>query len=556
MFSRGNKNLSVKFQRSNPLKRGTSHNAAALTNPIVTQYPGYEEDEESAGASGEQMETLREIGMQVSDIVLKIMQTSTVGSSNREEEIHHLFLDKLKYGLPGTDGSRWSNYKEYVKNHHPWISVMLSDPRNPFKKRRRFTLLLMKIGIIFFLGAFVSSSASKGTFIYVNSGGTMFQSTILITICSLLGGTFTEYMARCPCTTSQGSFVDVDGTFERLFLAGASVFFIGMVAGAVILIGQQLSVDHLYFPVILILAILLDFGAFFYLGSINWMVVSWEGILCCPMCPAWYDGDDDGCCGGIIIFPLLSNPIVEFFLNPFFLVESTYLEDRMKFRDEYPGRLCIDDYKDDGGSRVASIQLANIDSALVTSDRSPFVEIYTTTRGSSTYVKCRTNVELSEEMRLMLCDIIKAKTSTAEHTTTIDMVVIGIGRDTAMDSVDLTGGDSGKSGKSAADDERFSLGMFFTMKVKQKESRKEIEEKESADQEQVRPSTSAKEASQTAQSSESEMIALSNQAQMVDQQPSSSVSPTVNKEQPKSVEEDIESRSSPEYREREVSNTG
>jgi hypothetical protein len=247
---------------------------------------------------------------------------------------------------------------------------------------------------------------------------------------------------------------------------------------------------------------------------------------------------------------------VEFFLNPFFLVESTYLEDRMKFRDEYPGRLCIDDYKDDGGSRVASIQLANIDSALVTSDRSPFVEIYTTTRGSSTYVKCRTNVELSEEMRLMLCDIIKAKTSTAEHTTTIDMVVIGIGRDTAMDSVDLTGGDSGKSGKSAADDERFSLGMFFTMKVKQKESRKEIEEKESADQEQVRPSTSAKEASQTAQSSESEMIALSNQAQMVDQQPSSSVSPTVNKEQPKSVEEDIESRSSPEYREREVSNTG
>jgi hypothetical protein len=466
MFGRG-KNSSVKFHNSNPLKRSAP---PVVTNPITSQYPEENGDEEVGGVV-DQIGMLREIGLQLSDTILKIIHSSTLGSSNREEEIHHLFLDKYKYGLPGTDGSRYSNYIEYINNHHPWIALLYADSRNPFSKRRRFTLVLSKLGLITFLCAFTSSSASDGYFFHAKSTGTLFVASLLTALCSLLWGTLVEYVARCPCHTAKGSFVDVNGQFERMFMVGASIFLGAMIVAAVVLITEKLSVDNFYFPAIFIFAVAFDFGAFFYLGFINWVVVSWEGILCCPMCPAWYDGDSGGCFDGLVMCPLLSNPLVEFFLNPFYLAERTYLEDRARFRDEYPGRVCIDDYKDDGGTKVASIQLSDVDPSLLTSERDPFVEIYTTTRGSSTYVKCRTNVELSEDMRLMLCDIIKARTSTKEHTTSIDMVVIGRDYNYSVDSsraFDFQD-DRSYSKDTSKYDRVVSLGTFFTSFSSKKE---------------------------------------------------------------------------------------
>ena len=49
--------------------------------------------------------------------------------------------DKSKYGLPGTDGTWWSNYKVYVCNNHQLLALCCSHPLNPIPSEVRWLIL-------------------------------------------------------------------------------------------------------------------------------------------------------------------------------------------------------------------------------------------------------------------------------------------------------------------------------------------------------------------------------------------------------------------------------
>jgi hypothetical protein len=67
----------------------------------------------------------------------------------------------LVYGYPGTNGSLFSNYRHYVYNNHPLLSIFFMNRLNPFGRRQR---LLVFIDSLFF-AIFVTFLITETTFI-------------------------------------------------------------------------------------------------------------------------------------------------------------------------------------------------------------------------------------------------------------------------------------------------------------------------------------------------------------------------------------------------------
>lgn len=51
------------------------------------------------------------------------------------------------FGYPGTDGTISSNYRQYVYNNHPLLSLILLHPLNPYGRKER---LIVFINSLFF----------------------------------------------------------------------------------------------------------------------------------------------------------------------------------------------------------------------------------------------------------------------------------------------------------------------------------------------------------------------------------------------------------------------
>ena len=70
-------------------------------------------------------------------------QTPTVSAdhfANQREAIVALkkFLaTEGQYGFPGTNGARSSNFKEYLKNSHPLLSIWTAHEEHPFDRWER-----------------------------------------------------------------------------------------------------------------------------------------------------------------------------------------------------------------------------------------------------------------------------------------------------------------------------------------------------------------------------------------------------------------------------------
>jgi hypothetical protein len=119
--------------------------------------------------------------------------------------------------------------------------------------------------------------------------------------------------------------------FCLLFLSILSVIFI--------IVGVLFSyylLDTMSFVQSFWIANIIDYLAFFMLGISNWMLLSWEGFLVIPQFPM---------CGGFPprFMPLLGIYPIKLFLNSYYLGESTYLEDKKKFEEQYSGKKSIDE---------------------------------------------------------------------------------------------------------------------------------------------------------------------------------------------------------------------
>ena len=78
-----------------------------------------------------------------------------------DKECMLLLLRNCSYGYPNTDGTLWSNYKAYVLNRHPLLSIVTAHPLHPFSHAERLVVLVCSFCWAFFVNAMMSLTYSR-----------------------------------------------------------------------------------------------------------------------------------------------------------------------------------------------------------------------------------------------------------------------------------------------------------------------------------------------------------------------------------------------------------
>ncbi|CAM9482562.1 unnamed protein product [Ectocarpus sp. 12 AP-2014] len=60
----------------------------------------------------------------------------------QQNRIVQMLLQGKTYGLPGSDGKMWSNFREWAKNQHPVLSMCFAHELHPFSRTERLSVLL------------------------------------------------------------------------------------------------------------------------------------------------------------------------------------------------------------------------------------------------------------------------------------------------------------------------------------------------------------------------------------------------------------------------------
>jgi hypothetical protein len=59
-----------------------------------------------------------------------------------ENKVIRFFVSDRVYGYPGTDGTWFSNYKNYVRHNHPLFSLLCAHRLHPYSLRNRFVVFV------------------------------------------------------------------------------------------------------------------------------------------------------------------------------------------------------------------------------------------------------------------------------------------------------------------------------------------------------------------------------------------------------------------------------
>ena len=73
-----------------------------------------------------------------------------IDSSNENSVIRFLLSERV-FGYPGTDGSVLSNYKHYVFNSHPLLSIFFMHRQHPFERKKRIIVFLCTFAFTIFM---------------------------------------------------------------------------------------------------------------------------------------------------------------------------------------------------------------------------------------------------------------------------------------------------------------------------------------------------------------------------------------------------------------------
>lgn len=274
------------------------------------------------------------------------------GRDKMDYEIAQHYLERRKYGLEGSDGTFSSNYVRYVYNHHDLISLCCASKKNPFSRLRRLLVLINKISLALLLATLVNvytTSKQRAEF----SSRTFVSVSFAISLVLGAYGFILENIAKCYICNKANICVNP--------MRGCSIFVLLSMAAFSITLCVLSAIIFVKYPtdntliVQVVLSIVLDYLSFFYIGIINWLLVSWKGFLCCPLFP-----DCASCCdenketskdtNDLKGFPPRFLPILglfpcRLFLGLFQLGERTYVEDKIDFVDRYPERVAIDKSK-------------------------------------------------------------------------------------------------------------------------------------------------------------------------------------------------------------------
>mmetsp|Transcript_21434 Transcript_21434/g.31053 ORF Transcript_21434/g.31053 Transcript_21434/m.31053 type:complete len:333 (+) Transcript_21434:80-1078(+) len=287
---------------------------------------------------------------------LTVVQNSAEGVMNDlvgrldqlDSEIANHYLDGLKYGLAGSDGSFMSNYTRYYCNHHEILAIFCADKRNPYSKTRRFLSIWSKSALSFMLLAVFKTT---------NGLSNLAQVVIVVLVMSPFG-LLIEGLSTCaPC--HRANYCVLWGRrLGAFFLWIIALFTLVAVILGVFLLSTN-RVDLWTFVLDFLVSILLDQLSPIYLGIFNWLLQSWGGMLCLPQ---FY------CCGHYLpskFLPILTTFPVQFLLGLYHLGESTYAEDKELFEKQYPDRVAVDKMKDGSQPTVCAV---GVDSVIVAVD--------------------------------------------------------------------------------------------------------------------------------------------------------------------------------------------
>lgn len=291
--------------------------------------------------------------------------------------------------LTGSDGSRWSNYKRYIYNHHEACSVCCADKRNPYNKRKRALTFWNKAGLAFLLAIAFAAFNDPQTF-----ADELVESIIIALILNPYG-IILDGLGRCSLCHRSNICV---GTARFFGSCTLGFFFIlslvNILGGLIILfchkdrtscaVSQAAGMGN--FLMNFVLSLILDQVLSLVTGSFNWIFYSWAGCLCCPVCRCHVpsklqcflcffcqetdkknedsaventtnstdggqrNGSDTSqllcicptkysCCSLLTFFPIRK------ILNLHQLAENTFDDDKKLFQEQYPGRIAIDDVK-------------------------------------------------------------------------------------------------------------------------------------------------------------------------------------------------------------------
>ncbi|CAM9958615.1 unnamed protein product [Ascophyllum nodosum] len=69
----------------------------------------------------------------------------------QRSQIVNMLLKGNIYGLPGSDGTRWSNFREWAKNQHPLLSMCMAHELHPFSRIERLSVMMCYLSWAFFI---------------------------------------------------------------------------------------------------------------------------------------------------------------------------------------------------------------------------------------------------------------------------------------------------------------------------------------------------------------------------------------------------------------------
>lgn len=218
-------------------------------------------------------ETLTHLHKTTNKTMTRIQDTTISlisGLEISESEIANHYLDGLKYGLAGSNGTCFSNYFRYYSNHHELLSICCADRRNPYNKVNHLLTFWSKSSLSFLLVTI---------FVYFHYKS-IYEFLIILMIMSPYGY-FIDSLATCAICYRYNYCIKCCGHIGFFFLILFSVInILAMILGIYILIQTKPNASHIITQ--FLLSILFDQLQPLYLGIFNWILHSWEGFLCLP----------------------------------------------------------------------------------------------------------------------------------------------------------------------------------------------------------------------------------------------------------------------------------
>ena len=250
------------------------------------------------------------------------------GEEELQNEISNHYLSGLKYGMEGSAGSCCSNYVRYMSNHHPILGTCCASKRNPMSRRNHIFMLWNILSITFLLSCSIYILPDLGPWFEA-----LYVAAIVAPYSFIL-----HNLAVCSVCHKYNVCVKWSHRFGCGMLSILSILGVFYVIGAVLILfetGENIPRVMTTF----LLSVLLEQLMPFYFGCFNWVLLSWRGCFCFPLCGFTCRGQR---CESIRFCPLLGFLPVRLLLNAYYMGESTYEEDKTIFQEKYPGRIAID----------------------------------------------------------------------------------------------------------------------------------------------------------------------------------------------------------------------